>query len=185
MKIIVFEGIDKVGKTTTIKGLSRQLENAGYRPIILAKTFQECYDYKGDTRIWKAKLQSSFAVLQSLTWLGDNYIVLVDRLQLSEIVYGKILRNGDYDPMLCAEIDNWLTKQGAILVHIIPDCIKDIYENHKDIYGKIDGFTLEQYDQSFRLFCSLVITSTIPNRLEPFQSGVSSLLKKLKEGKMI
>lgn len=113
--IVVVEGIDRVGKTTLVN----KLVDAGFVSLkdefmLRKKSFTNFPDYS------LGKCDSFLAIIKKLNEEGKN--VVVDRLHLTELVYGRVIRqkvNSDG----CFEIDQQLAKMGAVLCYVKPNDI--------------------------------------------------------------
>lgn len=86
--IVIVEGIDRVGKTT----LCEKLQSKGF--VILKDSIEGFAKEKKEimAKASLAKIDTTFAFLHLLNDQGVN--VVVDRLHLTELVYGKCDRNG-------------------------------------------------------------------------------------------
>ena len=107
----------------------------------------------------------------------DKHICLVDRLHLSEVVYGNVLRNGDYDKLTCSYVDFQMSKMDAMLIHIIPNSLQGNYQLFKDSKGLIDGLTFEQYSDTLVNFMAEVNRSEIRNKMELKTYELDDVLK--------
>ena len=110
--IVVIEGIDRVGKTT----LAKKLEDGGFiylkDEFVLTSNFIKNFpDYS------VGKCDSFVAVSKMLNEQGKN--VVIDRLHLTELVYGSTLRN-DVNEQGCFAIDMILAAMGAELCLVSP-----------------------------------------------------------------
>lgn len=113
--IVVLEGIDRVGKTT----LARKLEKAGFvylkdEFILQTKFFSNFDDYS------LGKCDSFVAVIKKLNDEGKN--VVIDRLHITELVYGKTKR-GKTNQAGCFVLDMELANMGALLCLVEPSDI--------------------------------------------------------------
>ena len=114
--IVVVEGIDRVGKTTLVK----KLVNAGFIDmkdefILKHKFFENFSDYS------LGKCDSFVAIAKKLNDEGKN--VVIDRLHITEMVYGKSLRH-ETRIEGCFALDMELANMGAILCYIRPTSIR-------------------------------------------------------------
>lgn len=114
--IVVVEGIDRVGKTTLVK----KLVQAGFIDlkdefVLKHPFFTNFSDYS------LGKCDSFVAIAKKLNDEGKN--VVIDRLHITEIVYGKTLRQ---ETRLdgCMALDMELANMGAMLCYIRPADIK-------------------------------------------------------------
>ena len=110
--IVVVEGVDRVGKTTLVK----KLVKAGF--IDLKDEFILFHSFYADFPDYSlGKCDSFVAIAKKLNEEGKN--VVIDRLHITEMVYGKTLRN-DARISGCFALDMVLANMGAILCYIKP-----------------------------------------------------------------
>ena len=102
--IIVLEGADASGKTTLARHL---VEKHGARYL--------------HNRVWPDMWRYHVASARlALRW-ADTGLVVIDRLWLSELVYGQVFRGGAfYDPVGARAIDRLMQRAGAINVLCVP-----------------------------------------------------------------
>ena len=110
--IVVVEGIDRVGKTTLV----HMLRQAGFVDLkdefVLKQIFFSNFpDYS------LGKCDSFVAIAKKLNEEGKN--VVIDRLHLTELVYGKTVR-GETNAEGCLALDIELAKLGAMLCLVKP-----------------------------------------------------------------
>lgn len=94
MKIIVIEGIDRVGKTTLVTRLTNLFEgNKGIVTAIIKDSFLKVSNMMSK-EIQAEKLMTEVNCLSGLSKsaYADNLVVILDRFHLSEYVYGKCER---------------------------------------------------------------------------------------------
>lgn len=113
--IVVLEGIDRVGKTT----LAKKLVKAGFiylkdEFVLQSKFFSNFNDYS------LGKCDSFVAIIKRLNDEGKN--VVIDRLHITELVYGKCKR-GTTNQAGCFALDMELANLGAILFLVEPSDI--------------------------------------------------------------
>lgn len=114
--IVVVEGIDRVGKTTLVK----KLVQAGFIDmkdefVLKHPFFTNFSDYS------LGKCDSFVAIVKKLNEEGKN--VVIDRLHITEMVYGQSLRK---ETRLegCLALDMELANMGAILCYIRPTSLR-------------------------------------------------------------
>ena len=148
MKTIIFEGIDKVGKTTTIKRLSQSLEDEGYKIVKLNLPFELS---NMDGELINARLKMSTQnILQLNTFLNDDYVCLIDRHHLSENVFGSFFGR-KHNRFLCNCIDYKMKFANGLLVYIEPDnCLNNFNKFKKG--GQLDGFNYKEYKYLYQQF---------------------------------
>lgn len=141
--IVVIEGIDRVGKTT----LAKKLEQAGFiylkdEFIIKSGFISNFEDYS------LGKCDSFVSLAKRLNEAGKN--IVIDRLHITELVYGKSMRN-KVNQAGCFALDMDLANLGALLCLVEPADI-ELSNN------------LAKYDQTEmnELFKTYVSISSLP-----------------------
>ena len=148
MRIILFEGVDKVGKTTSIKKLDSYLTSLGYNVVKLNIPF-EVKHITGD--IITSRLRMSINnIIEMDKLFDDNYICLLDRFHISENVFSKFFKRKT-DRTLCNFIDYKFRYMNSLLIYIQPDDCKINFNKFK-VNNRIDGFTFKQYLKLFNRF---------------------------------
>ena len=114
--IVVVEGVDRVGKTTLVN----KLVKAGFVDLkdefVVDKSFISNFaDYS------LGKCDSFVAIAKKLQEEGKN--VVIDRLHMTELVYGGSIRH-DTNTEGCLALDMMLANLGAILCYIRPSNLK-------------------------------------------------------------
>lgn len=114
--IVVVEGIDRVGKTTLVK----KLVKAGF--IDLKDEFILKYPfYKNFSDYSLGKCDSFIAIIKKLNEEGKN--VVIDRLHITEMVYGKVVRK-ETNFEGCMALDMELSNMNAMLCYLRPANIR-------------------------------------------------------------
>lgn len=153
MKIIIFEGIDKIGKSTTISNLTSEFKERGLTPILLSPSFILDSCHKSNI-LSEFRLRLSFDdILKMCKFFDDKHVLLIDRFHLSEFVYSKVLR--EEQPINGFElnyIDYYLNQNHAMLVYQTTNQVGKLFEKYKDENGLLDNLTYEQYIKSHVLF---------------------------------
>lgn len=162
MKVILFEGPDKVGKTTKVNDLLHRIslgEDEDFGNKYEAIKLNVPYDFpttmsaRLTTQVRTERLRMTAFMLYNIAQtMPDNVICLIDRLHLSEYVYGECLRLGDYDASLAKGIDVVLSDY---LDTILVTCVPAITDEQIKLYGMdglIDDLTYDQYRHSVDLF---------------------------------
>lgn len=179
MKILLFEGIDKVGKTTTIERLENTLSQKGYNVIKINVPFS-CKGMNVAQSTFRLKLTVDNIVKMNEQF-DDTYICLIDRLHISERVYGTILRYGNFDNFQCNLCDYKLKSLDTTLIYIQPT---NIFNNFAKFSQEdlIDGLTYKQYTDTYIAFerevqeslisKKIIITTEKLNELEKFLGGI-------------
>jgi len=173
-KIVIVEGVDQVGKTT----LCRQLEKLGFFYFkdswnILEKDPEVNQDSQqlpliNFEYVSLGKLDTSLSMLKLLTSQGIN--VVVDRLHISELVYGTLSRAACL-PDLVMQVDKMLSQLDCIFVHMKPT-------NYREA-SKRAGYDVFDYDMAFINFFqqSLIQMRFVLNYTNITQSLVHGMLK--------
>lgn len=114
--IVVIEGIDRVGKTT----LAEKLVKAGF--VYLKDEFMlkhKCFSSFSDYSL--GKCDSFVKIAKQLHEEGKN--VVIDRLHITELVYGNTIRKESNDEG-CFALDMELANLGALLCLVQPSNIQ-------------------------------------------------------------
>lgn len=162
--IIIVEGIDRVGKTTLCKKLSKELQ----MPIYKHKNNQ--FDYKlMDNNNETDKMLQLLDLYQILN--GD---VIFDRFHWSDYVYGNIERN--YDGYKSSSnvniIENKLKNMEAIIIYIKPTDLEESSRQH--------GKDLFKYDKLMDLcynMCKL-------KKIKCNYSSIDKIVEEIKNGRV-
>lgn len=131
--IVIVEGIDRVGKTT----LCEKLQDRGF--ILLKDGMENFSDEKSATkaRCSLAKLDTTFKFIEQIHNQGHN--VVVDRLHLTEIVYGKCDRSRVvYDEEIADLEREFFERIGgnAVLVLVTPTNEQEAFERSGENQSK-------------------------------------------------
>lgn len=144
--IILIEGPDGSGKTTLAKRLARD-----YNGIILHQT----YRFKNKIPIYHG------AILRKALKLSKERLVILDRLHISEYVYGKVFRNENRWPWM-TDLFNILCKELNIpIIMCLPFSIQqglewfekaknerpEMFENIKEVIQEY----IDYYDNNSKL----------------------------------
>lgn len=150
--IIIVEGIDRCGKTTLIDRLCK-FDNS----IIRFKDYNVCsktYNDEGFKDFSLGKLDTTVAMLKQLSEQGFD--VIVDRLHLTELVYGSVERN-QTSHMEIGELDNRLAEMKSLLVLVEPTDLawsneqaeKDQTEHYHAFKSAYINSAIEKYHTDF------------------------------------
>lgn len=177
MKIIIFEGVDKVGKTTAINELVELFPTIGLKPIKLNVPFSCDLKTKDEHAM---RLFLTYHNLEEMDkFFDDTHVCLVDRLHISEKVFGDVLRN-EYDKLSFNNADYFLNNLKAVLIHIVADDIWENYQKFCDEDGLIDGLTKMQYLKTHEEFISTCAQSKIKRNITVKSSEIRQMLNLLK-----
>ena len=184
MRIIIFEGADKVGKTTTISKLLNSLKEEGFKTLLLNLPFEYSESLTKEERNYRLRVTVNL-LLDMSEHLDDNYICIIDRLHISEKVFGNVLR-GEYDEHLFNTIDILVAGLNALLITVEPDSIQENFLKFKDEENLLDGLTHEQYFEIVNLFNDSSNDSRIKNKYKTKTKYLSNIkpeiIKMLEEG---
>lgn len=169
MKVILFEGADKTGKSTAIKQLCSMINlgeteefGSQYNALVLNKPYiaygNESLQFK--INAIDASLDAMFNTIISLrrNFRDDNVVLLIDRLHISEFVYAKLF--GREASHWFDTIDMDLMLHEALLVHCVPDDVESTIKKF-EFDGTIDNLTFDEYRKSIELFEKYVDYSLI------------------------
>lgn len=110
--IVVVEGIDRVGKTTLVE----MLVKAGFKTLKDEFLINDFIDKFEDYSI--GKCESFIKVAKQLNDSGHN--IVIDRLHLTEYVYGNTERNGFVNEKAVWAVDMLLANMNALLCYVKP-----------------------------------------------------------------
>lgn len=175
MKIILFEGPDKVGKSTLLLNLGDKMAfgetdefGSKHKPLWLGCAFGTHPVYGADEqnklRSFRLGLEAE-SIETMIEMLPEEYVLLVDRFHLSEKVYGNLFKRG-WDQGQFEGIDRLF--QDALLVKITPTNPVPLFEKFRDETGRLDGFTSAEYEKSVCLFNEVFEESCIKNKFEAY-----------------
>lgn len=141
--LIIFEGANKAGKSSIIRNFS---EIESVYSIYNRDILKEMNDVKQETYI------SALAMLGIIKDINPDKSIILDRFHLSEIVYGKRVR--DYDNYNMWIIDDMLAAMDCMLI-----TVKSQYNHIKDVAK------LEEYFEIQEEFIKLHKQSRIKNKM--------------------
>lgn len=154
-KIVIIEGIDRVGKTTLSSNFFKER----------FMKFEDTMDFVSTEakRINNEKISSTINALNAFKY--SNAKIVFDRFYLSEYVYG-FLNRGYNTYIECKDFDNRLTKLKATKILVVPkdeEELKRCSEEH--------GQDLSKHNEMFVSYCSnsdwfIVKNDKIENLLE-------------------
>lgn len=128
-KLIIVEGIDRVGKTTLVNKLVDELGYKKYVQLGNIERFNNFRKIQNKEIIRLAETRVIYSTLSVINSLIDKDINLViDRFHLSELVYGAVER--DYLNYEMFEVDKLLAKLKAVLIYVKPTDIVKSSEEH-------------------------------------------------------
>lgn len=170
MKVVLFEGPDKVGKTTLLNNIVDKMAfgetdefGSKHKPLVLGRAFGTHPIYgdeeQNELRSFRLKLEAK--TIGRMQTLSDDYVLFIDRFHLSEKVYGQVFDRG-WDQYAFEVIDRLL--YNALLVSIEPSNPEAVFKAYPDDTGRLDGLTFDEYIKSVWLFGSIFDESTINNK---------------------
>lgn len=121
--VIIVEGIDRIGKTTFCRTLSKKTGIPIFKENNFFNTGYSTGDELRETLI--EKMSSIINIIETI-----NCDIILDRFHLSEIVYGTVERNTHMYEWALWELDKKLSDIGAILCYMNPVCIQKSEEEH-------------------------------------------------------
>ena len=174
MKVILFEGADKTGKSTAIKQLCSMI-NVGeteefgnqYNALVLNKPYiaygNESLQFKIDGI--EASLQSMDDTIGTIrdVFVGQNIVLFIDRLHISEYVYSELFNREA--AFMCDIIDSGLSMYETLLVHCVPCDVEDTIHTF-ELDGCIDTLNFDEYRKSVVLFEKYIKRSLIMNKIK-------------------
>lgn len=159
--IVVIEGIDRVGKTT----LANKLKDAGF--IYLKDEFVINDDFVKEFSDYSVgKCDSFVALINDLKQKGKN--VVVDRLHLTEMVYGQVKRGGNVNMQACWAIDMILAKMGAYLCYVQP--------SNMELSNELAGHDQTKLHEAFETYVKLSSMRKITCDYENIDNAVAYIL---------
>jgi hypothetical protein len=159
--IVIVEGIDRVGKTT----LCEKLGSFGFVIFKDAWHVSKALDVVEVAAYSLGKLDTSITLLELLDKQGVD--VVVDRLHLTELVYGVCEERGVMAEAVFG-IDRMLARMGVMLVCVGPSNIKRSSEEAgKDLY---------KHAQMFRMLTAM---SAIKDKHVVIFDGIDDMVEKI------
>lgn len=162
--IVIVEGVDRVGKTT----LCNMLQSVGF------EYFKDQWVIGGEVRLSQekmfsvGKLDTTIALLRQLHQRGIN--VVVDRLHITEWVYGKLSRGYEPDPVHMNAIDRALAALNPTLVYVKPEDIEASSKQH--------GKNLEAHEREmYKVVSSSAIKSKIYTSFSRLKDAVEEIIE--------
>jgi len=117
--LVILEGIDRVGKTT----LANMLVKQGFMYLKDEFLVSTCDDFKSSLSFCDYSLgKCDSTVVLLLQLIEQGHDIVMDRLHLTEMVYGTIERKGSKTPELFM-LDRILSMKKTLLVMVEPDDI--------------------------------------------------------------
>ena len=147
--IVIVEGLERTGKTT----LYKEFEKRGF---VYFKDFNRI-NYHSTVGI-ESRLDTTLTFLQNLSENGVN--VVVDRLHVSEYVYGKTFRKPAGFAQNIDYIDNAISKLRSVLIY----CKDDNIEEHKN--RMLLDYTVQQIAELSKNFEYYFDKTEIKNKFE-------------------
>lgn len=123
--IIIVEGIDRVGKTTLVNKLVKELGYSKFIPANANLSYRELNPRLANI----IETEKCYATLATLATLENiDYKIVFDRFHISEYVYGQVERG--YTNNECYHIDEVLAQLNALLIYIHPTNIQMSSREH-------------------------------------------------------
>lgn len=135
--ILIVEGSNKVGKTTFIEKLTEKLEELDFNVFVenrrIAKN--KC-DITKETMAYETIYDFNKALELEEQNEGKNFIFILDRSYLSEMIYGKLYRK--YDNEALSILDTFISRTKSVCQLLITSNYNHIEEGkEKDRYMHI------------------------------------------------
>lgn len=166
MKIVIFEGVDKIGKTTAIQKAYEKLKEDGFIPMMLnlPYTFDGCHKLNALSTF---RLKQTFETIRGMkNYFDDDYVLLVDRFHLSEYVYDTVLRPTQaINTFVLSMIDEKMLSINALLIYLTTSNIGKVYDTFVDKDALIDGLTWKQYFESHVMF-EEIYSASLMNKIK-------------------
>lgn len=103
--VVLIEGPDASGKSTLAEKIAKK-----YNGIIIHQT----YRFKNKIPIFHA------AILRKALKLSKNQLVILDRLHISEYIYGKVFRNEKRWPWMLKSFNSFCNKLNIPIILCVP-----------------------------------------------------------------
>ena len=165
MRIIIVEGIDRVGKTTLVNKIVRELGFIKYHHMELYDKINSV-DHEVTEIVETEKILSTLSAL--ITLKGKDINIIFDRFHISEYVYGSIERG--YKNESISKFDKMLAELGATLILVKPTDIESSSKQH--------GKNLKEYSS---LFNECVENSLISDKIVCNYNNLNNVVLRLKE----
>lgn len=156
-KIIIVEGIDRIGKSTLCKLLSKKYDI----PIFKENPYYGWYQRQ---RI----VEKMFTIMNMVEQL--NLSIIIDRFYLTEFVYGYLNRKEEIDKLLFDRIESKLNLLNTALILVNPENVKVSSLQH--------GSDLSQHE---KLFTDLFWDSSINKKVTTVYKDFEKTSEELKE----
>lgn len=173
--IVIFEGPDGAGKSTLIQAVAEQHLDEGHVPESVQ--FWRAGPFPQDSDAWTEYVVPIGGLYPSRDWL-----VLIDRWHLGELVYGPIFRGGS---RLSFEQRAWtegyLRSMGAIQIHVTAEhdeLARRLSERGDDMVKVehlqpiLDGYASVVAAGHQKMFTRTYDTTTGPDRIVPFAASI-------------
>ena len=172
MRIILFEGPDKSGKSTLILSVERwlasELAKKGSKAHVYRFNLPFSYANEKDPadphEYSHTRLVAAFSSLQECNKiLNADDVMLIDRFHISEAVFGLEYRRPVNDATVDT-IDEWLAQNGAVLVECRIDDVDAAVKKFSwnGFIDLVDEGSYRRLCDSFKDACSC---SSIPNKI--------------------
>lgn len=115
--IILLEGADATGKTSLANHIVSQFPNAEYLHLGKPNTGNAWSDHKN-------------ALLLAISRVRQGKLMVIDRLWLSEAIYGAVYRDGSEYPFTARHLDRLMYRFGALRIICAPP-VDYVVQSHK------------------------------------------------------
>jgi len=135
--IILLDGPDAVGKTTLAHHIVNKIPDAEYMHL-------------GKPNPGQAWSNHRDALLYAIAKMRQNKLVVIDRLWLSEAIYGAVYRDGSEYPYSARHIDRLMYRFGALRVVCAPPVDYVVQSHKKMIQEREEMYTEKMYEVARR-----------------------------------
>lgn len=149
MVVLIFEGVDNLGKSTIISKLTDRYKGL-YDVVLMHASAPQCREGEDPFEIQKRRFSQAFAKCSSLAMqefvlvYNNKNLVFMDRSHIGEYVYGQIYRNGDPEKIMemIKDIHNKHLYFTSVVVHL--EASPEFVIKHDDNNSFTSGYDSEK-----------------------------------------
>lgn len=168
MVVLIFEGVDNLGKTTIINRLTDTYKNA-VDVLLIHATAPKCKEGEDPNKIQKVTFKqnvvkcSTLAMQEHVLTYCNKNLVFMDRSHIGEYVYGQIYRNGNPDEIMdmIKEVHNSNLYFTPVVIHLVAS--PEFVVSHDDNKSFTSGYEPEKRLQ------------TVKREIELFEEAMTKL----------
>lgn len=179
--IVIFEGVDKSGKTTLFDDVVNYVMTTGHFQDYQVLTFKAGIKPKGIDDA--EKVFGQYKGVFDLHDQNEDTLLLMDRSYISELVYSGVKR--DYDAMDNDEYDDLLSRQDILLVYVSTDeaSYADRFASEGEDYVVTDDIPdlMSRYDEVINDTLHRLVRIITPSPRDENLKTVISEMRKLHE----